>query len=248
MRSSRYRARSSPGRDPPGERNPRCSNRPHARAASQKSVPGWGGADPSEQRCGCRGCTPCRAVGRAGKEEGAHSCPQRNVQRNGLPMLGLGLVQVLVKSVGEVWGKMVKPHISALGWEVKLNQPSPKHRSPDHSPGHYGHAAPMGGFHTPTWQPGTPRAHPAHLPGMDLSEPYRSGSSCDLRAGTRGCSPALSKPLHVLSLSSGGSGAGFVPSSALLYAVRGVLLPESVPWHLLHPNLRTLRQGWGHQQ
>lgn len=98
-------------------------------------------------------------------------------------MLGLGLVQVLVKSVGEVWGKMVKPHISALGWEVvltlvELNQPSPKHRSPDHSPGHYGHAAPKGGFHTPTWQPGTPRAHPAHLPGMRWIYP----SSTDLGA------------------------------------------------------------------
>lgn len=96
---------------------------------------------------------------------------------------GLGLVQVLVKSVGEVWGKMVKPHISALGWEVvltlvELNQPSPKHRSRDHSPGHYGHAAPMGGFHTPTWQPGTPRAHPAQLPGMGWIYP----SSTDLGA------------------------------------------------------------------
>lgn len=146
---------------------------------------------------------------------------------------------------------MVKPHISALGWEVvlalvELSQPSPKYRSAALSPATVGMQHP--------WVVSTPLSGSQAPPGLTLhiskslglSEFYRSGSSCDLRVGRRGHSPAMSRPLRILS--SGGSGAGFVPSSALLYAVRAVLLFESVPWHLLHPNLCTLRQGWGHQR
>lgn len=78
----------------------------------------------------------------------------------------LGLVQVLVKIMGEVWGKIVKPHISALGWEVvlalvELNQPSPKHCSPALS------LATMGKQHP--WVVSTPLSGSQAPPGLTLS-------------------------------------------------------------------------------
>lgn len=74
-RSTRYRARSSsrsvlsPGPGPAGGVEPAMKIAPKNQCR--------GGAEPSEQHCGCRGCTPCRAVGRAGEERGLIPIPSK---------------------------------------------------------------------------------------------------------------------------------------------------------------------------